>query len=108
MEVSVERVQRFVRRRQGHESAGAGLGRGGAGGGKNRKPNVIRCLKLWIPRAHARWKRRRREGGVIIYDFLKDARLSQNNKAIYLFRRNVLRWVDELGVCKVYIYMKGA
>lgn len=79
----MERVQRFFRRRQG-----GGLGEvAGAGG----KPSAIRCLKKWIPSAHTQWKRRRREGGIIIYDFLKDARLSQNLKAIYRFRRKVMR-----------------
>lgn len=52
---------------------------------------MIQCLKMWIPSAHARWKGRRRAGGIIIYDFLKDARLSQNLKAIYRFRRKVMR-----------------
>lgn len=87
-EASVERVQRFVRRRQGRASGRVG-GVGG-GGGNSERPNVIQCLKRWIPSAHARWKGRRREGGIIIYDFLKDARLSQNLKAIYRFRRKVM------------------
>lgn len=91
-EASVERVQRFIRRRQGKVSSG-GAGRGAAGVGNNSpKPkNAIRCLKVWIPKAHARWERRRREGGVVIYDFLKDAKLSLYNKAIYRFRRKVVR-----------------
>lgn len=82
-EASVKRVQRFVRRRQG-----GGLG-DVAGSGRN--PNVIRRLKRWLPPTHAEWKQRRREGGVIIFDFLKDARLSHNLKAIYKFRRKVVR-----------------
>lgn len=88
-EASVARVQRFVRRRQG----GPGVKGGAAAttGDRSGRRNFIRCLKAWIPRAHGTWKRRRREGGVIIYDFLKDARLSQNIKAIYRFRRKVMR-----------------
>ncbi|CAM9835664.1 unnamed protein product, partial [Pylaiella littoralis] len=93
-EASVERIQRFIRRRQGNVSRGAG--RGGAGVTRNRSPNVVRCLKVWIPTAHARWKRRRREGGVVIHHFLKDSKLSLYNKAIYRFRRKVVR-------CQVYV-----
>lgn len=76
-------MQRFFRRRQG----------GGVGelAGSSKRPSAIRCLKQWIPDAHTKWKRRRRESGVIVYDFLKDARLSQNIKAIYRFRRKVMR-----------------
>lgn len=85
----MERIQRFIRRRQGNVSRGAG--RGGAGVTRNRSPNVVRCLKVWIPTAHARWKRRRREGGVVIHHFLKDSKLSLYNKAIYRFRRKVVR-----------------
>eukprot|EP00903_Cladosiphon_okamuranus_P010123 g9586.t1 len=87
-EASVERVQRFFRRRQGGGLAEIADARG--------KPNAIRCLKKWIPSAHTRWKRRRREGGITICDFLKDARLSQNLKAIYRFRRKVMR-------CQAYV-----
>ncbi|CBJ29528.1 expressed unknown protein [Ectocarpus siliculosus] len=93
-EASVARVQRFVRRRQG--APGVAGGAAAAAGDRSGRRNFIRCLKAWIPRAHGTWKRRRREGGVIIYDFLKDARLSQNIKAIYRFRRKVMR-------CQVYV-----
>ncbi|CAM9780969.1 unnamed protein product [Ectocarpus fasciculatus] len=91
-EASVARVQRFIRRRQGVPGAAGGAAAANSSG----RRNFIRCLKAWIPRAHGTWKRRRREGGVIIYDFLKDARLSQNIKAIYRFRRKVMR-------CQVYV-----
>lgn len=77
------RIQRLFRRLQGGGLAGVA--------GAVRKPTAIGCLKKWIPSAHTRWKRRRHEGGIIIYDFLKDARLSQNIKAIYRFRRKVMR-----------------
>lgn len=90
-EVSVQRVQRFVRRRQGHSLSGLWTGGGGVVPVKGGGQNLIRRLKQWIPIAHARWKGRRREGGVVIYDFLKDARLTQNIKAIYRFRRKVIR-----------------
>lgn len=81
-EARVVQVQRFARR---HRGGGAAEVAGRVG-----KPSAIRCLKSWIPNACSRWTRRRREGGVIIYDFLKDARLSQNLKAIYNFRRKVM------------------
>ncbi|CAM9809814.1 unnamed protein product [Ectocarpus sp. 4 AP-2014] len=93
-EASVARVQRFVRRRQGGPAVAGGAA--ATAGDRSGRRNFIRCLKAWIPRAHGTWKRRRREGGVIIYDFLKDARLSQNIKAIYRFRRKVMR-------CQVYV-----
>ncbi|CAN0443256.1 unnamed protein product, partial [Ectocarpus sp. 12 AP-2014] len=93
-EASVARVQRFVRRRQG--GPGVAGGAAATAGERSGRRNFIRCLKAWIPRAHGTWKRRRRDGGVIIYDFLKDARLSQNIKAIYRFRRKVMR-------CQVYV-----
>eukprot|EP00752_Nemacystus_decipiens_P013072 g11561.t1 len=81
-EASVLRIQRFFRRRQGAGLADVA--------GSVRKPTAIGCLKRWIPSAHNRWKRRRQEAGIIIYDFLKDARLSHNLKAIYRFRRKVM------------------
>lgn len=80
---SVLRIQRFFRRRQGGGLAEVAV--------SFRKPTAIGCLKKWIPSAHTQWKRRRHAGGIIIYDFLKDARLSQNIKAIYRFRRKVMR-----------------
>ncbi|CAM9871780.1 unnamed protein product, partial [Ectocarpus sp. 12 AP-2014] len=64
-EASVARVQRFVRRRQG--GPGVAGGAAATAGDRSGRRNFIRCLKAWIPRAHGTWKRRRRDGGVIIY-----------------------------------------
>ncbi|CAM9338027.1 unnamed protein product [Hapterophycus canaliculatus] len=95
-EVCVERVQRFIRRRQGNTSRATWVDRGGGVTATSQRRNLVRRLKLWIPRAHARWKGRRRAAGIVIYDFLKDARLTQNIKAIYRFRRKVIR-------CQIYV-----
>ncbi|CAM9763144.1 unnamed protein product, partial [Scytosiphon promiscuus] len=95
-EVSVKRIQRLVRHRQGHGSCCTWSGGGGGVTIGGREKNLIRRLRQWIPIAHARWKGRRHEGGAVIHDFLKDARLTQNIKAIYRFRRKVIR-------CQIYV-----
>ena len=90
-EASVLRVQRVVRRRQAHPR---GDGHGAAGfrseGGAIRR---LRSLKKWVPIVVKKWKHRRLEGANLVQTFLRDARLTQNIKAIYRFRKKVIRYV---------------
>lgn len=85
------RVQRVVRQRQAH-TCGDGHGAAGfrSGSGGIRK---LRSLKKWVPVAVKRWKSRRQEGATLVHSFLRDARLTQNIKAIYRFRKKVIRYV---------------
>lgn len=83
-ELSAVNVQRFVRKRQGRTFGGSNLAVG-------KRSNKIRVLRRWIPKAVDRWKRRRLAAGLVVFEFLRDARLTQNIKAIYRFRRRVIR-----------------
>lgn len=101
VQVSALRLQRFFRSLQG-DNLPSGHGAAGLGVGK-AKSNKLRRLKHWIPRATEKWKTRRRERGKIIFEFLRDARLSKNLKAIYRFRRKVMRCVC---YCRFFLFTR--
>lgn len=98
-EARVVRLQRFVRRRIAHERSD---GHGPAGFRVDAaRTNQLRRLKRWVPRAVKRWKQCKDESGKIVNIFLRDARLTQNIKAIYRFRRKVIRSVLQFECSRV-------
>lgn len=84
VELSAVKVQRFVRKRQGRTFGGSNLA--------IEKPlNKIRVLRRWIREVVDRWRRRRQAAGKEVFEFLRDAKFTQNIKAIYRFRRRVIQ-----------------